>query len=142
MRKGQGDGDWEPTALELSGKLAKANRKMKALQAQVKKLEERLKLSEEPPPPRPQSPPPLSPGPLWSSPIAGPAAAAPPPSGSSVSCVGSLWIGWEANRARFEGREVEREKQENRTRGRDVRKAFGWIAGEEDPVLFQAAKGF
>jgi hypothetical protein len=51
-RKGQGDGDWEPTALELSGKLGKANRKIKALQAQVKKLEEQQKLSQEPPPPR------------------------------------------------------------------------------------------
>ena len=140
MRKGQGDGDWEPTALELSGKLGRANRKIKALQAQVKKLEEQQKLSQEPPPPRPPTPPPRSPGPLWSSPITGPPD--PPPSGSIVSCAGSLWVGWEANRARFESKEVEREKQENRTRGRDVRKAFGWVAGEEDPVLFLAAKGF
>ena len=65
MRKGQGDGDWEPTALELSGKLGRANRKIKALQAQVKKLEEQQKLSQEPPPPRPPTPPPRSPGPLW-----------------------------------------------------------------------------
>jgi len=140
MRKGQGDGDWEPTALELSGKLGRANRKMKALQAQVKKLEEQQKLSQEPPPPRPPTPPPRSPGPLWSSPITGPPD--PPPSGSIVSCAGSLWVGWEAHRARFESKEDEREKQENRTRSRDVRKAFGWAAGEEDPVLFLAAKGF
>jgi hypothetical protein len=139
MRRGQGDGDWEPSALELGVKLGKAQRKNKALEAQVKQLQEQLKSRQEPPA-RPPTPPPRSPGPLWTSPATGDPA--PPPPGSAVYCGGSLWVGWEANRTRFETRETERAKQENYGRSKAVRKACGWKAGEEDPVLFRAAKGF
>ena len=140
MRKGQGDGDWEPSALELGAKLRKVQRKNTALVAEVKQLKEQLELSREPPPPRPPTPPPRSPGPLWTSPVTGDPA--PPPPGSVVSCSGSLWVGWEASRTRFEKREIERAKQEDRDRKKAVRKACGWKGGEEDPVLLRAAMGF
>jgi hypothetical protein len=126
MRKGQGDGDWEPSTLELGAKLRKAQRKNKALEAQVKQLKGQLELSREQPPPRPPTPPPNPTGLLWTSPVTGDPA--PPPPGSAVSC--------------FDKREIERAKQEDRDRKKAVRKACGWKAGEEDPVLFRAAMGF
>jgi hypothetical protein len=54
MRKGQGDGDWEPSALELGAKLRKVQRKNKALVVEMKQLKKQLELSREPPPPRPR----------------------------------------------------------------------------------------
>ena len=53
MRKGQGDGDWEPDALELGAKLRKAQRKIKALEAENKKLRHAAKQKQSPPPPSP-----------------------------------------------------------------------------------------
>jgi len=50
MRKGQGDGDWEPDALELGGKLRKAQRKIKALEAENKKLRDAAKQKQSPAP--------------------------------------------------------------------------------------------
>ena len=47
MRKGQGDGDWEPSALELGAKLRKVQRKNTALVAEVKQLKEQLTKREE-----------------------------------------------------------------------------------------------
>ena len=187
MRKGQGDGDWEPDALELGAKLRRAQRKIKALEAENKKLRHAAKQKQSPAPPSPPSAevavvpsflsPPgksrhrrcvhvapgpnfthqeggpllpagglpvgvfLDPGtPLHTSPTAGatdPQARVPP-----FETEGPLWVAWEASRNRCEAIETKRARQEDRDRTKAVRKAFGWQKGEEDPVLFRAAKGF
>jgi hypothetical protein len=95
-------------------------KKIKAPQAQVKKLEEQKKLRQEPPPPHPPTPPPPPPPPppwaaWW------PAAHQPQPRGVSVKAA------WETNRVRWETKEKERGGlQKDRGRTKAVRKALGW----------------
>lgn len=187
MRKGQGDGDWEPDALELGKKLRKAQRKIRALEADNKKLRDAAKQKESPAPPSPPSaevaevpsffsPPGTSrhrrcvdvaPGPNFSHQEGGPLLPAgglpvrvcldpgtplhtSPTAGVTdlqtrippFETEGPLWVAWEASRNRYEAIETARAHQEERGRTKAVRKAFGWQKGEEDPVLFRAAKGF
>ena len=149
MRKGQGDGDWEPDALELGTKLRKARRKINALEKENAKLKEEAQARQERPPCGPASPPPGgTPGLLHTSPSSRFPSPPRPAVSTGASFAGTafstraVWVAWEANRGKCEAAERERALQEDYGRTKAVRKAFAWKTGEGDPVLMRAAKGF